>query len=250
MSSLDEYLERVVHGPPFLPGEEMKYEVVRLGTYKDWPSWTRVNPVALAAVGFCYTGRRDVVFCFACTTEVGEWELGQAPFERHRAVAPSCPMVLGRSSNVPSQHAALHAPPVGAASASPSAAPLREISRRTFTWNGIIPSTESLSSLRSNPSIDSCQVQSESHRLRTFDNRRYACPQELAKNGFYCLGRLDQVQCAFCGGVLGNWRPGDKPEEEHRRHFPLCPFVTGSGVRNVSIEHEAGPVQPPASSVS
>ncbi len=101
MPSSDDYFKRVVNGPAFQPGEEMKYELTRLGTYHDWPSWGRVRPVKLAPEGFFYTGERDVVSCFSCKAEIGQWELAQDPSERHRSLAPACPVVLGQSDNIP-----------------------------------------------------------------------------------------------------------------------------------------------------
>ena len=50
-------------------------------------------------------------------------------------------------------------------------------------------------------------------------------PQELAEAGFYNTHRDDRVQCAFCLGVLHNWKKGDTAMGEHRRHFPGCVLV-------------------------
>jgi len=50
-------------------------------------------------------------------------------------------------------------------------------------------------------------------------------PLQLAAAGFWYTGEVDRVQCAFCRGCLRNWKPGAIPAEEHRRHFPDCPFV-------------------------
>ncbi len=306
----------------------MKYELVRLGTFQEWPSWGRVRPVKLAPEGFFYTGQRDVVACFSCKTEVGQWEFGQDASERHRSLAPSCAVVLGHSDNVPmslistnsyaeeddgfqdSHDATVEqgaesttntgldqlyefmpkirdfeasmsgdsaygsmtlgerlasfnldpAPPVtmpsvttSSAPAGPSAAAVREASRRTFTSSGTNPPTESLSSLSSNPNIDSSQIKLESYRLSTFDNgwpeSAFVGPPELAKNGFYYLGSLDRVKCAFCSGILRNWRPDDRPDQEHRRHFSHCPFVRGLDVGNVTIEDEMRGVQLPGNRV-
>ncbi len=318
-----------MHGPPFLPGEEMKYEVARLGTYQKWPSWGRLSATNLAPEGFYYTGQHDIVSCFACKAEVGQWDLGQDPAERHRSLAPSCPVVLRQSNNVPmscgladtcvdegfqdSQDANVEHgaksnakgldelydimpgirtheanlpvdasndsvslserlasynldpdPPITLPSATvtassvpvgPSAAALREASRRTFTSGTATgPLTESLSSMNlSNPSIDPNQKKTESYRRRTFDNGwpewAFLGPPELAKNGFYYLESQDRVKCAFCSGILCNWRPADKAEQEHRRHFPHCPFVRGLAVGNVTMEDEMRGVQLPGNRV-
>ena len=65
-------------------------------------------------------------------------------------------------------------------------------------------------------------------RLDTFMNwsaSHIVTPQELAKAGFYNTHRDDRVQCAFCLGVLHNWKKGDTAMGEHRRHFPGCVLV-------------------------
>jgi hypothetical protein len=54
-------------------------------------------------------------------------------------------------------------------------------------------------------------------------------PGDLARAGLFYTGLGDRVQCAYCGGVLRNWVRGDSPMDEHRRHYPDCPFVRSSG---------------------
>ncbi len=138
------------------------------------------------------------------------------------------------------------------APAGPSAA-LREATRRIFTSSGTNPPTDSVSSMSGNPSINSNQIKMESYRLHTFDNgwpeSAFVGPPELARNGFYYLGSLDRVKCAFCSGILRNWRPDDRPDQEHKRHFSHCPFVRGLDVGNVTIEDEMRGVQLPANRV-
>ena len=60
-------------------------------------------------------------------------------------------------------------------------------------------------------------------------------PERLAKAGFYYLQHGDNVQCAFCSGVVGHWEEGDDPVEEHRRHFPSCPLNYNIPVGNVPL---------------
>ena len=75
----------------------------------------------------------------------------------------------------------------------------------------------------------------ESARLRTFYDwpERAATivePRELARAGMFYTGQADRVQCAFCRGYLRNWVQGDRPADEHRRHFPECSFVKNTNV--------------------
>jgi hypothetical protein len=49
--------------------------------------------------------------------------------------------------------------------------------------------------------------------------------EELSKSGFYFTGREDQTRCAFCGGIVQNWRERDEPILLHASLFPTCPFI-------------------------
>ena len=84
---------------------------------------------------------------------------------------------------------------------------------------------------RSRP--DFVQLRSESVRLSTFHDwpssaGRIVDPRDLAATGLFYTGHADRVQCAFCRGCLRSWKPGDRPAEEHRRHFPDCPLMRGA----------------------
>nr|SVE81171.1 EOG090X01XB [Daphnia magna] len=78
----------------------------------------------------------------------------------------------------------------------------------------------------------------EDIRLRTFNEHFSATflnPLALAKAGFFYVGVDDQVQCAFCRGVVKDWEVDDDPVREHQRLFPSCPFVLGLPVGNVPL---------------
>ena len=69
-----------------------------------------------------------------------------------------------------------------------------------------------------------------SERLRSFNNPGWpsdvpVTSEELARAGWFYVGRDDRVQCPWCGGCVFNWVPGDSALGEHRRHFPHCDFV-------------------------
>ena len=86
------------------------------------------------------------------------------------------------------------------------------------------------------------QYKEESDRLKTFKNNcwlnQYVSPEKLAKAGFICAGRKDNVQCVFCAGILGDWEDDDDPMTEHRKEFPTCSFVKNqTGNQNMTLEH-------------
>ena len=104
---------------------------------------------------------------------------------------------------------------------------------------GMIPERTVHQMDRSHP--DFVHLRSESVRLSTFHNwpssaGRIVEPRELAAAGLFYTGHADRVQCAFCRGCLRNWRQGDRPEEEHRRHFPDCPLIRGAATGNIPCD--------------
>ena len=67
----------------------------------------------------------------------------------------------------------------------------------------------------------------ESDRLGTFKSWKcmFISPKKLADAGFVYTGRKDDVQCAFCAGIIGNWEEEDDPMREHKKLFPKCAYV-------------------------
>lgn len=64
-------------------------------------------------------------------------------------------------------------------------------------------------------------------RVKTFDKwpLTFLSPELLARNGFYYLGRGDEVRCAFCKVEIMRWVEGDDPAKDHKRWAPQCPFL-------------------------
>ncbi|XP_046450026.1 baculoviral IAP repeat-containing protein 7-B-like isoform X2 [Daphnia pulex] len=78
----------------------------------------------------------------------------------------------------------------------------------------------------------------EDIRLRTFNEHfsaTFLSPLLLAKAGFFYVGVDDQVQCAFCRGVVRDWEINDDPRREHQRLFPSCAFILGLPVGNIPL---------------
>ncbi|XP_078693584.1 baculoviral IAP repeat-containing protein 7-like isoform X2 [Branchiostoma floridae x Branchiostoma belcheri] len=90
--------------------------------------------------------------------------------------------------------------------------------------------------LGDSPSDDPSEFTREQARLDTYRDWPRDCPvrpAELARAGFYSLHDGDRVRCFVCYRVLRQWCAGDDPLEEHRKHYPDCPFVKGEEVGNV-----------------
>ncbi|XP_045769791.1 death-associated inhibitor of apoptosis 1-like isoform X1 [Maniola jurtina] len=74
---------------------------------------------------------------------------------------------------------------------------------------------------------DAPDMRREEERLKTFDKWpvTFLSPQLLARNGFYYLGRGDEVRCAFCKVEIMKWVEGDDPAKDHQRWAPQCTFL-------------------------
>lgn len=92
--------------------------------------------------------------------------------------------------------------------------------------NDSIPISRSIQS-GADPSRSETDLKIIENRLRTFNNWPidFITPDNLAQAGFYYLNIDDQVKCAFCGGIIGQWERNDQPIQEHRKFFPDCPIV-------------------------
>ncbi|XP_049872548.1 death-associated inhibitor of apoptosis 1 isoform X2 [Pectinophora gossypiella] len=87
--------------------------------------------------------------------------------------------------------------------------------------------------------LETADMRREEERLKSFEKWpvTFLSPELLARNGFYYLGRGDEVRCAFCKVEIMRWVEGDDPSSDHQRWAPQCPFLrrqNGSG--NVPLD--------------
>ena len=77
----------------------------------------------------------------------------------------------------------------------------------------------------------------EFNRLITFKDWpiTWLSPFDMARSGFYFTRNKDWVACAFCNGIIGDWRKEDTADGEHKRLFPHCTFMNNEVVGNVPI---------------
>lgn len=95
------------------------------------------------------------------------------------------------------------------------------------------PSTPSLCSIDKTDNretfgfSDTVDMRREEERMKTFNKWpvSFLSAEQLARNGFYYLGRGDEVRCAFCKVEIMRWVEGDDPARDHQRWAPQCPFV-------------------------
>ncbi|KAK6317648.1 hypothetical protein J4Q44_G00130480 [Coregonus suidteri] len=186
--------------PPTCHNPSMRREQDRLDSFHSW-HLSIITPSELAKAGFYYLGQGDRVACFTCGGQLSNWEPGDRAVSEHQRHYPNCRFVRGdRADNV-----SLAGGPTGTAAPAPGP-----------------PGPPGLSNV-SNPAM----LQRE-ERLLTFVHwplRIPVRPDQLAKAGFYYVGRNDDVKCFCCDGGLRCWESGDDPWVEHAKWFPRCVYL-------------------------
>lgn len=201
----------------------MSSHLARLATFATWPSTAVVSSLALARSGFKYTGQGESTVCTECQLAVDSWQQGDQPGQVHRQRSPNCPFVR---ENL--QLAADSSSSVATTEHSSQNYDITAGDRTDLV--GSVNSRFQKSCLinRDNPDFE--VLKDENVRFLTFYDwpesaARIVDARELAKAGLFYTGQADRVRCAYCFGSLRGWEPGDRPADEHRRHFPNCWFV-------------------------
>lgn len=81
----------------------------------------------------------------------------------------------------------------------------------------------------------------ESNRLKTFNTWKnlYISPKDLASDGFFYTQTDDNVECAFCQLVLGDFEEGDSVKDIHRELSSDCSYVRNRNrAGNVALDGE------------
>ncbi len=242
----------------------MEKEVLRRATFTTWPHSAPVSSGALARAGFFYKGSEDRVECFACRGQIREWEFGDTAMGEHKKHFPKCPFV--RDINYKNVPIDASNPQSGASDFSATEQQSREKAAGLFKA-GPSEVKKNHSGRKApgkparadgfdednkthhgkptrQPTIDSAEhetrltFRSEYKRLLSFHNwprDNPMDPRDLAKAGFFSMEKEDAVQCFACFGKINRWEQGDVAQEEHKKHYPSCPFVLGLDVKNQPI---------------
>ncbi|XP_071196008.1 putative inhibitor of apoptosis isoform X6 [Salvelinus alpinus] len=193
--------------PPTCHNPSMRREQDRLDSFQSW-TLSIITPSELAKAGFYYLGQGDRVACFTCGGQLSNWEPGDRAVSEHQRHYPNCLFVRGdRVDNVSLAGvvggvAGTSQPPGAEAPPGPGPPGLSNVS---------------------NPAM-----QQREERLLTFVHwplRIPVRPDQLAKAGFYYVGRNDDVKCFCCDGGLRCWESGDDPWVEHAKWFPRCVYL-------------------------
>ncbi|XP_066999488.1 death-associated inhibitor of apoptosis 1 [Anabrus simplex] len=214
----------------------LKSEADRCTTFRTWPV-SFLAPDRLAAAGFYYLRKEDIVQCVFCGVEIGRWEEGDDPFRDHLKWSPACPY--------------LRKIPVGNIPLDPNDPPIVPESNSVRGCDtcgpqglGMLPNTmlqngdgkldeqaaalEKLGIHKSKGPIYT-KYSSIEGRLRSYENiwpvSMKQRPDKLSEAGFFYTGKGDQTVCFHCGGALKDWKNGDDPFVEHALWYPKCTYI-------------------------
>ncbi|KAL1131906.1 hypothetical protein AAG570_011517 [Ranatra chinensis] len=178
----------------------------------------------MAAAGFYYLKRGDVVRCIFCGVEVGQWVDGDDPMVDHRKWSPACKFVRSPNSvgNIPIEEGPTEDDNCGFDTCGPY---------------GVIPSPnnskdeplnlENLGVQKSHPpsfpAYSTYESRLQSYKLWPISLKLR--PEMLSDAGFFYTGIGDKTICFHCGGGLKDWEETDEPWVEHARWFSKCIFI-------------------------
>lgn len=236
------------HNPSSL--QDVNY---REGTFSTRPRSfnERLKPRNLAEAGFIHSNGQNVK-CYTCGIELNSAYFNNLSdvLKFHNEMRPDCERSKhsGSSSSLLSSPVRLcNGDALDVCNRGPSklaSSPVTDSPSNNIASNAA-------SGSRDNPTSTTTPIRNvECKGFHTFDSLRYErerlstfidwplpwlTPDALAKEGFYYLRDNDFVSCVFCRGIVGAWEQGDIPSQEHKRHFPKCPFVRCQPVGNVPI---------------
>ena len=196
-----------------------RFEQNRLNTFHQW-NVPFIDKHILASCGFYYLGPGDLVKCYFCNVEIGQWTLGDDVPTEHRRWFPNCPMVRGyiNSDTIPVD-------------------PGIDVTGNNLPGASVLL----LRNDKSNIDVKHPEYRTDASRLASFEDWPKALnqkPSELSHAGFYYTGKGDKVICFACGGGMKDWEPNDVPWEQHAICYSDCQYLNrmkGAFVKPVRV---------------
>ncbi|KAH3810550.1 baculoviral IAP repeat-containing protein 2-like [Dreissena polymorpha] len=75
----------------------MRHELLRLCTFRTYPTHGKPSCLRLAKAGFYYASQGDEVICYCCAKRISNWNERDDPLRAHGLVSPSCPFLVRNS---------------------------------------------------------------------------------------------------------------------------------------------------------
>ena len=92
--TLNSYFESLISGNEMPQDELMSNDLLRISSFRNFPSCVNLFASSLSKAGFYFTGRADEVRCYACGVTYKNWTSRDNPVEIHKMLSPSCSHVI------------------------------------------------------------------------------------------------------------------------------------------------------------
>ncbi|XP_029177499.1 E3 ubiquitin-protein ligase XIAP-like [Nylanderia fulva] len=217
---------------------EYKFEYKsRIRSFEKWPK-ASINPVPLAAAGFYYTGKSDIVCCFECKLHLHNWQNNDDPMLKHRQWSKACRFVC----NIPCGNVSL------------VEQVLKKFPKRFIFMSKVLDECGVCENKNYKRYLElKWKVNEDVYKEGTFrkpnfseilptfpefvcyDLRLYTfstwpktksqTKEDLTAAGLFYTGSDDKTVCFHCGISLRDWKPEDDPWEQHAKSFKFCSYL-------------------------
>ena len=101
-SQAQKILERLAKGEHVGAHESMKYEILRVCTYRNYPGEGKPFRIQMAGAGWYFASDGDEVVCYCCGLRKSGWQEIDNPMKVHELLRPTCDFLVKRSEvNIP-----------------------------------------------------------------------------------------------------------------------------------------------------
>lgn len=95
-------LSRIASGERVGAQESMRFEILRVCTFRNYPSEDKPFRLLFSTAGMYYASDRDEVVCYSCGLRKAGWKETDIPIDVHKQIRPSCKFLVNNSAvNVP-----------------------------------------------------------------------------------------------------------------------------------------------------
>ncbi|XP_052239374.1 E3 ubiquitin-protein ligase XIAP-like isoform X2 [Dreissena polymorpha] len=193
----------------------MRYELLRICTFRTYPKYNKPFLTKYAAAGFYYASDGDGVVCYCCEVRRYGWVEADDPMVVHIRINPRSKFIINNSEhNVPAiadgplrkNVACIYMIPDCVQPQSPGA-DIKNSHRKSLGVQMAIPK---------HPHMAIKSVREQSFTGNWPNTSKYS-PVQLTDGGFFFTGLGDCVRCFFCGIGLRHWDKEDDMWVEHAR---------------------------------
>lgn len=220
----------------------MNSELERLKSFEsEWDS-SFVDKNTLARLGFYNVKVHDIVKCFCCAVELGNWDKDDDVLSDHRRLSPKCPFICQqKTSNIAIDDKLLNdtlrrETPTSASGAEKTASTtvsegsIGQLSQSDINmYNSPIYKTfgyfvySALNDKTAYPAYEDIFTRMES--FADWPIALHPRPRELSEAGFFYTGRGDRVICYLRGSTVKDWQRDDDPWTQHAMWCGGCEYV-------------------------